>query len=268
MRAWVAVLLSLILISPEPSHTEQAPAPAEVSLAFDIVSPTTQHEPVILYVVVRNQSSKRVLIDLGRNQVGNTLLTITGPSAQGSAVKIDERLPTGVGGLSTRGTTYVEPRGTLEHEIVLNRWTDFGAVGSYTIQADFVGQVETVDGLAIPVQRHWAGLLRVTPRNQQALRDACEKLTREIEATDNAERLLNAVEKLSAINDPVAVAYLRRAAKASRLVGDAAIKGLERIGDDSARDALSEMIGGPDFEHGEAARRALLRLDQRRAQGK
>lgn len=268
MRLWAATVLSLTLLSPEPSRTAQDSAASGASLAFDVVSPSTQHEPVVLYVVIRNQSSERVFVDLGRNRVGNTQITITGPRAQGSPVTIDERLPKGAGGLSIRGTIYVEPHRTLEHEIVLNRWADFDVVGSYVIQADFVGRVESPDRRPIAVERHWVGDLRVNPRNEQALRETCDKLTREIEGTDDAEELLAAIDKLAAVNDPVAVEYLDRAAKASRIVGDAAIRALERIGNDSARNVLSEMSGGADVEHGESARRALIRLDQRRALGK
>lgn len=270
MRVWPAAVLSLVLLSPQPSRTAQDTDASAVSLAFDVVSPSTQHEPVVLYLVVRNQTSGRVFIDLGRNLVGNTRVTITPPGPQGSPITIDESLPKGAGGLSVRGTMFIEPQRTFEHEIVLNRWADFDSVGAYRIQADFVGRLESTEGkpIAVAVGRHWVGTLRVTPRNEQSLRAVCEKLTKEIEATDDAERLLRAIEKLSAVKDPVAVEYLDRAAKASRIVGDAAIKALEHIGNDSARNVLSEMSKGADFDHAEAARRAVARLDQRRALGK
>jgi hypothetical protein len=182
MRAWAAILTSLILLTPEPGAIAQQASLSGVSLAFDVVSPSSLHEPVLLYVVVRNDSSKRVLIDLGRNRVGNTLITITGRNAQ--RVKIDERH---TGGLSVRGTAYVEPNQSLEHEIVLNRWADFGAIGSYTIQTDFIGRIESSDGRPITVQRHWTKELIVTARDEQVLRATCEELTREIESTDDAE---------------------------------------------------------------------------------
>ena len=110
--------------------------------------------------------------------------------------------------------------------------------------------------------RRGSGRVQITPRDQARLREICEALTRRIETTDNASQLLDSVAKLATVRDPVAVDYLDRAIKASRLAGDTAIGALERIGNERARQVLARVSTGPDIDHADAAKRALDRLDQ------
>jgi hypothetical protein len=94
--------------------------------------------------------------------------------------------------------------------------------------------------------------------------DTASHLLDAIRVYESAVIMRDAAEELSYVTDPIAVHYLARASEVNESVDDAAIRGLERIGNDEARQVLERMAAGRRYDSSRWARGALDRLNAKR----
>jgi len=262
-----AVLGVSLAIAPASMNGE-GPS-SDVSLSFSAPARLTLHEPVSLRIGVVNNRNEPITIDLGKNFIGNSKLVLAKPD--GSRVPVDPAKPdpsVAEEGFFP-GPVNVEAGSVFTREVVLNKWFDFDEEGTYNLSITFVGTARSATQTAISVQRQAVGTIRVLPRDERALRQACLELARDAKSVHSAEVAMLATTKLAYMRDAVGVECL------GHLVTDpaflhvsTAVAGLVRSGSSQAREVLEQLRVHPDPERARAAANALDRLDREDARKK
>ena len=262
LAAVAGAVLGVSLSIPNASMNGQAPS-SDVSLSYSVPSPVTLHEAVSIQIRVVNQRSEPITIDLGKNFIGNSKLVLVKPD--GSRLPIDTVTPE-PGTFHEAyfpGPVEVEAGSVFTRQVVLNRWADFAAEGTYTLSITFMGTVRSATDAAIPVQRQAVGSIRVLPRNEAALRRACAELTRDAKNIQSAEVSILATTKLTYMQDPIGVECLGRLVMDPAFtVVPIAVDGLKRNGSPQAREALQRLRLHPNADRSRAALDALDWLDR------
>jgi hypothetical protein len=233
-KAVIGLAIAAVCLLRPPLHAQQ-PSPEGVEVSVSTVGGPefTLHSPVVAEFRVVNRSASPVQVDAGWDRVGNFTFTLLNPLGRQT---VGRPQSSGVGGIH-RGFTFTLAKGASESAwTVLDEWLDFSSVGTYELTARFVGQVRSVSGELLDVQRNWQWKITIKPRDVTALERTCADLARRTRSVNAAEQL-RASRILSFVKDPVAVRYLQEVASADRGAG-VAIQGLERIGGTEAREAL------------------------------
>lgn len=230
----------------------------EPSISYRAASDYSEHEPIVLQVVIDNPSESGLDVQLGRNRVGSFHFRLRRPD--GSAIAADPGTPTGAGGLSSRGQLIVAPGGSQTERLLLNGWLEFLDIGEYSLDIRFDGAVRQANN-DIRVQRTAILAFRILPRDATRLQSRCDLLFNQVRSGRAFADRRTAAEELSYVVDPIAVPYLAQAIKADQMIDDVAILGLERIGNAEARSILEQALVNRHPETAQAARDALNRLD-------
>jgi HEAT repeat protein len=82
----------------------------------------------------------------------------------------------------------------------------------------------------------------VLPRDESQLKAACERLVRQIEATDSVREMHDAASALAHVDDPLVVPYLERVLRSGKYVEHPVIDGLARIGNEDAAQILIAVV--------------------------
>jgi hypothetical protein len=225
-------ILPQMRAEPAESMLQIALTPARESFSL--------HEPIQVALEIRSGSDGSFSLDLGSNAKGSLTFSFVRPDGQ----RVSSRLPQPVEDFSVSGTVNLTPGQVYRETLVLNEWNSFDQVGDYQIEV----------AVPAPQEERSAPIgVRVTPRDPDRLKSACEKL----EATilhAKPDQVREAAHALSFAFDEACVPSLTKVLKESFLGRDDAIQGLAKLRTAAAIAAMVEVWEGLD-DH---ARRRLM----------
>ena len=233
----VLALIAITLSSLLPASPQTAGAsPMPISISYSLVMPRlTLHQPVIVTFKVSNASSQTIGLDLGQDRKGGFSFTITPPDG----VRLKLSMPAREGA-SRIGRLSIAPGDSYSQNLVLNEWYDFSITGKYKVEGHLTEPIVIGNGQGYQSDPGLYASIEIGPRNELSLSKTCDSLANQIEASDSYAQAIDSAVALSYVNDPIAVAYLRRALSAHKLVEPIVIVGLERIGNAEAVQALAD----------------------------
>lgn len=235
----VALMLASLMVAYSMDN-----AAKQVMVSYEVSSPITLHEPVIVQFSVNNGLDEEIEFDLGHNRKTNFLIWIAKPD--GSVVKVPPRPAEDVGAI---GRVSVGPRQTFSQRLLLNEWYDFRKPGDYQIDIRLNAPIRTNSGLTVKPSTKKQLRLQVHPRNQEMLKQECDKLIKGSQSSSYAQAV-EAATALSYIKDPVVVPYLKTVLEADKRLNVVAVDGLRRVATD---DALEEIISAAQSQNHETA---------------
>jgi hypothetical protein len=220
------------------------PATNHVDISFNLISPITLHEPVVVDVAIRNLVPHPISIDLGgSDKTFFHFKTIT-PDGKQIDLTNEDRATDGIW-----YSIHLTPNQTYTQRLILDELYSFDEPGNYSMVASAkvpvaVGKVDT----PYPLEKNkWAQVatkkvklnLVILPRNEAALRKRCEALSARLLEVDGwLPRAI--VEELSYVRDPIAIPYI------SKLINKqeewSALEGLRRINTDEAWEAMIPIV--------------------------
>lgn len=253
-RSWLVGLLGAMVLTGANTDTRAG----DVRLAFDVTSPVTLHEPVLLRLTFENRLPDRIDIDLGKNAIGNLLMSITSPG--GSMVGADLSIPTRPEDAFIMAKKVLHSGERYSQEILLNRWFSFDNVGLYRLAVQFRGVVRTAGGEVVCIPSAGSAVIEVRPRDEQRLRTTCEQWLDRLRRSQHADDANHAAQAISSINDPVVVEYLPSVIATEIMVADSAIDALQRLATPEAIRALEDATKDKRRTVVELAERALAAI--------
>lgn len=245
---------STVLLFARQTAKTDALAGIMISYAFPSRN-LTIHQPVILRFQVINDTSQPLKLDLGVDRTAGFSFSLTGPDG------IKLKLPTlSPNGLTRVGRIVVQPAASYSQNFLLDRWYAFSTPGKYELEGYLVNPIVLDDTLEHKQDPGFRETLDFIPRDELALSKAYDALASEIEAADNWGDAAEDAFALSYMRDPIAVAYLRRALFAHKLLEPTVINGLEQIGNEEAIQTLIEALRNTIPAYADLIRRALNRI--------
>jgi hypothetical protein len=213
--------------------------PAAIRVGAQEKVSVTLHEPVIAPLVLWNDSSAAVEVDVGQSSEVSYRMAITRPN--GARVAAGKPLwAQGPDVLAGMKKATIATGQSYTRSLLLNEWASFDEAGTYSVLILLPG----VDGAA-------SFDVETRPRDESRLRSASERL-----AKDRRERRwegdVDPARALSFVADDVAVPYLVEIASAGGFGSGVGVEGLVRIGDLQAVSALAS------FPHGKGRLILLL----------
>ena len=229
----------------------------DVNIALTMArSQLSMHEPIVATFRVKNDTTKGIQLDLGRDRKENFLLTIKTPGGKTITVPQVRK-----GGFTRNGELAIYAGQTYAQELLLNEWFAFTEIGTYQIKMRLVKPLTSLEGKEIERAKEFVIDFKLTARDEVALTKTCDQLASQIESSNSYEAAAEATRELSFVTDPIAVPYLQRALISRKLVEPIAIEGLERVGNIEAARALSQ---GLKIEYNDVSlltRAALQRME-------
>lgn len=180
----------------------------------------TLHEPVPVELTLENSSTRDVEVDLGKNRKGRLVFDVSSPDG-----KVHRNLLLAQSGAGSTGVVVLAPGQTYRQEVLLNEWTSFVDVGRYT----GVGRVKGGQPVSF--------ILRIEPRDEKALGEACADLVRRILEARGLDKW-ELIRALSYIEDPVGVPYIVQVLQLEPRLSSPLVSTLGRIGTSGAVEAL------------------------------
>lgn len=223
-----------------------APDPPRLSLG----------QPVVVTFEIRNNSSAVVYADLG-NHYRNFEFTVVHPDG----TKGHFRPPLQEGFVKSGGMIMLKSGETDTEHLLVSQWANFGAAGKYHIRISLLGRITDDSGAAIQANSGADLAIEIGPRNEKQLRDTCDELLKRILSARSYDEAEEAATVLAWVEDPVAVPYLWTPTPWP--LESIMIRGLGRIGDDSAVEALIGLLNSPKRDSAAVARSVLAELENR-----
>jgi len=229
------LVLFCVLISSALFEKMEAAPPNGVIISFQPKKTMfTLHEPIIIFVEIRNNLVEPINVDLGRDRKQNFLFFVTTPN--GDRVQLPEIRKSG---FSRSGVVNLNAAESYRQPLLLNEWREFDKTGRYQIEVSMTGSIR-VEKSEQPEGRLASRFsIEILPLNQPELKNVCADLEGVIESSQSYEEAAQAASALSYVEDEIAIPYLRRALLATKLVEPFAVQGLERIGTFEAVRALA-----------------------------
>jgi hypothetical protein len=221
-------------------------------LLFNVPQEVTLHEPIVMAVVVDNQTSKAIMVDPGADCVSNLVFELA--PALGARQTVRPFL--GEGAHSLCGME-VRPGARESHSVVLNQWLGFGEPGLFSLTIRFGGPARNSDGSPLEIARSVTQRIRVLPRDEAVLQTTYERLARTAIVSQRTAEWTLAARALAYAGDVLAVPHLQRVAEANRAPAGA-ICGIVRIGGPDARRALESLASNPNPLIARPAQAALV----------
>ena len=226
----------------------------EVIFSFTLSqSSVTLHEPVFVNFSVRNKLSESIRLGLGHNRKSNFEFTIIDPA--GSIISGQRPSEEGFGRV---GDISLEPSEEYSQRLLVNEWYQFIEPGNYKIEIRLSKPLITMSGDLVKPELSGSLSLCIHPRDPKRLDQVCQDLYRIAIKFSNVEEATEAAFALSYISDPVAVPYLEKGMKETRLMWPYAIPGLARIADAEAIETLVSTMKSEDLESGASLARFFL----------
>jgi len=230
-----------------------------MNISYNLLSPITLNEPVAVDVLIENQMSYAITIDLGIQCKGGFRFNIITPDNK----QID--LPASIN-LGSSGLVYLKPKEKHSQRLILNEWYPFDSPGKYHIliamdspiiigetHLPYINSINENDH-----QRDEAALdLTILPRDEAVLKNKCETLFRRLREGNEFSERTPFAEELSYINDPIAIPFLKKLAE--EMEEGYAIRGLMRIGTDEAMEAMIAVTQSEYDKDAAASAKDILR---------
>jgi hypothetical protein len=166
-------LASVVQAIPHATRLGQAGA-GSLLVTFGTRPEVVLREPVLIQLTIENRSAEGLEFDLGYNRKGNLQFQIMRPD--GLVTELPRLRPSGIGGISRVGRIALRPLGVYTGQLLLDEWTTLDQPGLYDIRLTIDSTFRTTSGelLKGPVERSLR--LRVGPRDEERLRQICDRL--------------------------------------------------------------------------------------------
>ena len=213
----------------------------------------SEHEPVIVNFVLRNNLDGQIKLDLGQDFKEKFALTITQPDG----VQIHPP-QYGRDGLSRVGEILIKPGGDFKERLLLNEWAAFNQPGTYLVDVELNNVVSSEEGESLHFSDKQSFRFDVKPSDKKELAFLAESLLKEVTSGDASfEQSSEAALALSYIDDPAAVPHIEKAILQKPVLTYILIEGLVRVADENAVEALVRLLKNNDKELSAQARSAL-----------
>jgi hypothetical protein len=226
----------ILIISPFAiTQTERAVAqPRKDELvSFSVTSAKiTLHEPLIIDFVVNNTHAETLTFDLGPDRKENFRFTFTRPGGATQAQQLRKE------GVARLGKVTIQPGESYKQQLLVNEWFDIPQPGNYTVSIEMITPIVSQKGQVITKSASNRFTIEVLPRDPEKLKDICESLFTRITTSNSHEQASESATTLSFISDSVAVPYLEKMLKIDNMIERIAIKGLARVNNSEAVEAL------------------------------
>lgn len=223
----------------------------------------TKHEPIVLTLIIKNESEQEVKMNLGSHQEEAIDVLVTLPT--GKILRKPHSIEEGVGSTSE---VIIKPDELYTQNILLSKWFRFENIGEYKINVSLDKHYQTNETLNLLANSSTDLKLSVQKNNPKKLDEISNRLLNTIVSAESYKDVYEAALNLSYIKDPVAVPYMERAASTKDVIAPICIKGLERIGSKEAVSALSNLIKHNDEDVSLLARNALYFILNKTKDGK
>lgn len=232
--ALCVIMLAVLGVGPGlPAMTRQA----QISYRFYLTPESPAHSPIYLRYVIENASQSDIVAGLGFHRIATLTITVTHPDG---SVTPGRPIPTD-SGLTPHPEITLKPGARYEHRLLLSEWVDLSTPGVYRVSIGSNAVFRSVEtNVAVPVQRNWETVLRISPTTEQEVRKLCAKL--DAQADGFSESARTALRELAAIRHPLTVPYLVRHARGGN-DPDVAIDGLGlQLENPAAKSALEDIV--------------------------
>jgi hypothetical protein len=229
------------------------------TMSYLLPAQLTVREPVILDVTVRNDLTETIAVDFGTGGVSEFNFGIQKPDGSRTPIHLTTTRPPGeLSWFEPVGPISIQSGTSVSRSIVLSEVADFSQIGSYEVTIRFGGSVRTLSNGSVNVLREVRHTLHVLPRNEDALRHACDELAREAKDPDAVHRG-RAVAALASIGDAIVIPYLLEVARSDPFASRE-VDALVRLGGPDARRALEELSKSSNGWTASAAQSGLKRI--------
>lgn len=233
-------LLGLTLAAP------CARAQGTIVVSFD-VPPGSAFQvgaPVLFETKVQNSSTDTVKVNLGHHGKWNFEFTIVNPDGTTVAVPPYRKL-----GPGPKATTIVGPNQTTARRAIFDDWHTFTRPGEYLLKVRLTVLLSSSSNVSWQKEFFDDLRIEVAPYDAEKLRATCENLAKAALNATDPQAAADASLALSYVGDPVATPFqamiLREGSSAARAN---AVRGLSRIGNPEAKEALRAGLASADPE--------------------
>jgi hypothetical protein len=245
------VLGSIAAVHANPSGQSRP----QDAISLGMPASLTLHEPIVAVLAIENTRNEPLQVDLGGDRTDNLRVTLR----QGSAAPAPSlRLATG--GIRSGGEFSIAPGERYQQRLVLDDWFVFDRPGAYEVDIRLTTPIRTASGA--PVSSSQGAVLRfeILPRSEAILRDTCARLTNTLVTSAAVADLDQAARELSAVRDPIAVAYISQVLDATDRVDFILVRGLVRVPGPEARALAERLTRASSTERAAWARYTLSQL--------
>jgi hypothetical protein len=228
-------LTALSLVSSVTMGKDQATG--KVAVSYEISSPLTLHEPVLVEMRVENGLRQEIRFDLGHNERTKFLILVT--QSDGKVIHVPRMSEEGAG---ISGKVSLKPGEAYSHRLILDEWYEFSQPGHYKVEISLVDPIQTEQGGKVDASTKSILSLEIEPRNPGVLIQRCAELADRVEQASSYAEAIEPALALSYVRDEAAVPYLARIIESHKLVDVIAIPGLGRIATDGAVDILIPLL--------------------------
>lgn len=218
----------------------------------------SQHEPILLTLVITNSSYELLPVSLGYDREGGFIFTVKRPD--GSLKEIPRKRARE--GPALAGNFSIEAQKTYTQQLILNEWYDFQDPGVYEINASLVKGRWQQEAACLNSRLK----IEILPFDTAQVQQRCSDLVETIrQNTKNFGNASDAVKALLVVKHPIVVPFLEQAMKANHGVISYVISGLEEIGNEQAVRVLIPLLDNPDPENSDffEARHALVAIEKK-----
>jgi hypothetical protein len=253
------LLAAFAAVSALGSPQQETISGVQVSYAL-VKHDLTVGEPVLLRFEVKNGLTERIFVD-GRvnfNGYGGFRVSTTCPDGR----TVDAPKPS-VHELISGGPTIVGANQSLSAILLLNKWVDFDVPGRYVMRVETVRPLTTESGVRLPYTTEGDVDIDIGPRDPVRLQGIAAGLWKKLANASSFSESISPAEELAHINDPIAVEYLTRALATKADLAPWMARGLERIGDATAVDALISKLNGSTGDTRDVIKSTLRSIERR-----
>lgn len=225
------------------------------AISFTMPASLSLHEPIVAVLAIENTRNEPIQVDLGDDHTGNLRVTLR----QGSAAPApSQKLPTG--GIVRGGEISIAPGERHQERLVLDDWFVFDRPGAYEVDIRLTTPIRTASGAPVSSPPGAALRFELLPRSEAVLRDTCARLTNILLTSANVGDVHQAARELSAVRDPIAVAYVGQVLDATDRVDSILVRGLVRVPGPEARALAERLTRASSTERAAWARYTLSHL--------
>ena len=257
MDRGLTVILVLVVLAPGASAASGSPTETlgHASCNLEMQGHFTQGQPVVMRLMLQNDSQEEEVFDLGYNREGAFQFKLR--RDEGDWIDLPQKQAREGLSLPSRVTIPLQDRYT--QQIILDDWYKFSEPGKYVVV------------LTIPKSPGCAALelqFEITPLDVESLTKVCRELVDTIRQNRNDyAKSADAANVLARVDNPLVTPFLMKSLEANPAVDWIVIPAIERIGDKQAVHSLISLLEKPPSKSAqdELVRPALMRLEKRSA---
>jgi hypothetical protein len=225
-----------------------ARAQGTISAMFEIPpEPVVQvGGPAFLEMRLQNSSSDTIRVNMGQHGKWNFEFSLINPDGTTTSIPPYRQL-----GPGPKGTLTLAPGQTRTRRLLLNEWHTFLRPGDYTLKVRLTVLLSSSANVSWQKEFFEDLRVKVAPRNPESLKEICARLSETAVKSADSDAVVaeEASFALSYITDPVAVPSLARVLREGTVTARSnAIRGLARVGNLEAREALKSTLATADPE--------------------